>query len=582
MKGVPADYLELEWSESDGDEIVFGDDDSDRDEIPKLVEPPAPVAPKVKKPEEDNKIPAGARISAELQEDFRVAVARGNVELARELISRGLDVNMECQKNRSALVQACNNGILDMVQMLIDHGADVNISKGITTPLLAVCSSRSDSEATLVACAEVLLKHGAEPDLAARDGATPIMLAARQGRCQLIELLLDRGANAKRQDSRGWTAVSWAAAGGQGRAARLLLMKVPFDLASLVTFDGQMPSDLAHRKGYKTLSVVLSKFETEFMKQGLEGARSLKEEGPWNACRSSGNYREAYGDVALVLAAIGAEERLPLFVQHGVSFKEMLQLDEEALCKMGIESEEERTKIIAGLESTRRFQKKAKSTDVDYELETFLLGVGMVELVETLREHGVSNLERLLKLDEEGLERAGITKVGLRSRLAAAIRRTHQLPWHKRSIPDLRKSATISCPEALSVVTAVRKHLGHMEVSLSHLENHLSKKPKDLELGRDYCSARHLREELREAHEALCLLSTQMQRVDQLVAKLQDKGCIQWEPQWPPLPVEVKRSKLSAWVPLCFFFTALWACKIALGRHSHWPRLPGLFMHRNM
>ncbi|KAL3204564.1 hypothetical protein MRX96_011565 [Rhipicephalus microplus] len=543
MKGVPADYLELEWSESDGDEIVFGDDDSDRDEIPKLVE--------VKKPEEDNKIPAGARISAELQEDFRVAVARGNVELARELISRGLDVNMECQKNRSALVQACNNGILDMVQMLIDHGADVNISKGITTPLLAVCSSRSDSEATLVACAEVLLKHGAEPDLAARDGATPIMLAARQGRCQLIELLLDRGANAKRQDSRGWTPL-----GGQGRAARLLLMKVPFDLASLVTFDGQMPSDLAHRKGYKTLSVVLSKFETEFMKQGLEGARSLKEEGPWNACRSSGNYREAYGDVALVLAAIGAEERLPLFVQHGVSFKEMLQLDEEALCKMGIESEEERTKIIAGLESTRRFQKKAKSTDVDYELETFLLGVGMVELVETLREHGVSNLERLLKLDEEGLERAGITKVGLRSRLAAAIRRTHQLPWHKRSIPDLRKSATISCPEALSVVTAVRKHLGHMEVSLSHLENHLSKKPKDLELGRDYCSARHLREELREAHEALCLLSTQMQRVDQLVAK--DKGCIQWEPQWPPLPVE------------------------ALGRHSHWPRLPGLFMHRNM
>ncbi|KAL1445975.1 hypothetical protein MTO96_044728 [Rhipicephalus appendiculatus] len=325
------------------------------------------------------------------------------------------------------------------------------------------------------------------------------MLAAREGYCQLIELLLDRGADAKCLDGQGWTSLSWAAYAGQGRAARFLLMKVPFDLVSLVTLDGQMPSDLANSQGYHKLSQVLSKFETEFReKQGQGDAQSLEAEGPWNASQASRKYQEAYGDVALVLAAIGAEERLPLFVEHGVCFREMLNLDDEALCKMGIESKEERSKIIAGVESTRRFQ-----------------------IV-----------------------------------------------------------ATSPCPEAVSVVTTLRQHLGHLEVSVSHLGNHLSKKPEDLQLGRDFCSTRHLRKELREAHEALCLLSTQMQRLDQLAAKVE--GCIEYEPQWPPLPVEVKRNKRLAWVPLCLLFTALWACKMAVGQLGHWPRLPGWFLHRNM
>lgn len=48
--------------------------------------------------------------------------------------------------------------------------------------------------------------------------------------------------------------LSWAAYSGQGRAARFLLMKVPFDLVSLVTLDGQMPSDLASSQGYHKVS----------------------------------------------------------------------------------------------------------------------------------------------------------------------------------------------------------------------------------------------------------------------------------------------------------------------------------------
>lgn len=39
---------------------------------------------------------------------------------------------------------------------------------GFATPLMAVCGSQKGTEAALVTCAEVLLKHGADPDLADR------------------------------------------------------------------------------------------------------------------------------------------------------------------------------------------------------------------------------------------------------------------------------------------------------------------------------------------------------------------------------------------------------------------------------
>ncbi|XP_075552363.1 ankyrin repeat, SAM and basic leucine zipper domain-containing protein 1-like isoform X2 [Dermacentor variabilis] len=553
-------------------------------QIPRTVgiDAPAPALHDVKKLEKDEESSVVPRTSPELQEDFRMAVTRGNVELARNLIAQGLNVNREYRCNWSALVQAGYSGCAEMVQLLIDHGADVNAAKGFATPLMAVCGSQKGTEAALVTCAEVLLKHGAEPDLADRDGVTPLMLAAREGYCQLIELLLDRGVDAKRLDSQGWTSLSWAAFAGQGRAARFLLMKVPFDMVSLVTLDGQMPSDLALSQGYHKLSQILSKFETESRQKHNDGdVSSLNSAQPWTISQSTRKYQDAFGDVALVLAAIGAEERLPLFQEHGVTFQEMLNLDEEALCKMGIESEEERAKIIAGVESTRRFQIVSSSSgvNVDYALESFLSAVDTVELGDTLREHGVSTLDTLLKLDEQGLERAGITQVGSRARLAAAIRRAHQLPWHKSSIPDFRKSATITCPEAVSVVSTLRQHLGHLEVSVSHLGNHLTKRPQDLQLGRDLCSTRHLRKELREAHEALCSLAMQMRKLDQLAAKVE--GCVEYQPQWPPLPAEVKRSKHLVWLPLCLLFTTLWTCKF-VGRLGHWPLLPGWSLHRTV
>ncbi|XP_077486861.1 ankyrin repeat, SAM and basic leucine zipper domain-containing protein 1-like isoform X2 [Amblyomma americanum] len=460
-----------------------------------------------------------------------------------------------------------------MVRLLLDNGADANFNKGLVTPLMAVCSCRNRDEAALVTCAKILLKHGASPDFADRNGVTPLMLAAREGHCQLLELLLDQGANSRCMDSQGWSALSWAAYGGQGRAARLLLQKVPADVLTLATLDGQMPSDLALSQGYCTLSQILCRFEAEQLKQsGDRSTSDLDMREPWFVSQPSRKFQNAFGDVALVLAAAGVEQWLPLLQEHGIGFQEMLNLDDKALLEMGVKLADERARILAAVESTRLFQTTGAqpSATIDYGMESFLSALDMVELADTLRDHNVATLGALLRLDEAGLERAGIEQVGTRTRLAAAIRRAHQLPWHKSSVTDVRKATAITCPGAVSVVSTVRQHLGHLEVSMSHLRQHLSRRPEDLQLGRDLCSIRHLRDELRKAHEALHALATQLNEVDQLAAQVE--GHVEYQPQWPPLPARAKQSRHSLWLPLCLLATTLWACKAA-GVLGQWPLL---------
>lgn len=54
-----------------------------------------------------------------------IAAGRGLTPFVREFITRGADVNAEDLDNWTALLYAAKNGHLDIVQMLLEHDADV-------------------------------------------------------------------------------------------------------------------------------------------------------------------------------------------------------------------------------------------------------------------------------------------------------------------------------------------------------------------------------------------------------------------------------------------------------------------------
>jgi len=70
--------------------------------------------------------------------------AAGGVEVARLLIAAGADVNRNCEHGRTALQMAAAWGHLDMVQFLIENGADPTIrdDEGMTPADIASRSKR--------------------------------------------------------------------------------------------------------------------------------------------------------------------------------------------------------------------------------------------------------------------------------------------------------------------------------------------------------------------------------------------------------------------------------------------------------
>ena len=105
----------------------------------------------------------------------------GSVERVRELIDRGADVNVTNHKGQTALHCAAKAGFVDIVELLLAHGAIVDAADAKEeTPLATALRSTAKDKARLLAVVAVLLEAGADRHHADQQGRTPAEIASRK------------------------------------------------------------------------------------------------------------------------------------------------------------------------------------------------------------------------------------------------------------------------------------------------------------------------------------------------------------------------------------------------------------------
>jgi ankyrin repeat protein len=180
------------------------------------------------------------------------AIERNQTTMVMLLLDSGASVNSLCGIDSSkALHKAAANGMWHMVTILLKHGAAVDASSGLGTPLQlsAWVGSVKCAEALLAAGAnpnakcekalqsalgiaafisyrkvvKLLLEYGASVNQADGVGQTPLIQAAKKGHFDICKDLLDHHADTNAQCASGFNAVVRAAQRGHEGIVNLLL-----------------------------------------------------------------------------------------------------------------------------------------------------------------------------------------------------------------------------------------------------------------------------------------------------------------------------------------------------------------------
>ena len=141
-----------------------------------------------------------------------------NKRVAAYLVAQpALDIDAANPDGENALMMAALRGHLDLVQQLIQRGAQVN--KPGWAPLHYAATYSGESALAIV---RLLLEHHAYVDAESPNGSTPLMMAAQYGTEPVVQLLLEEGAQAQQKNQLGLTAIDFARKAGREYLAQLI------------------------------------------------------------------------------------------------------------------------------------------------------------------------------------------------------------------------------------------------------------------------------------------------------------------------------------------------------------------------
>jgi ankyrin repeat protein len=158
---------------------------------------------------------------------LQVAAIGGHVEIVRALLEAGANPDLQDADSQTALMHAICAPAQDIVDTLLDAGARADLEDWI-----ALDFAVRFGELPMV---KRLLELGAPPNRCDKEsGMTVLMEAVMRGNVEMVEALLDAGANRELKNTSGQTAAAFAAYAKNHALLELLRGETPSDGSELI------------------------------------------------------------------------------------------------------------------------------------------------------------------------------------------------------------------------------------------------------------------------------------------------------------------------------------------------------------
>lgn len=339
---------------------------------------------------------------------FYQALKNHEIDTLRQMIKEGFNVDQQLAGGWSALLHACSMGSLPIVTLLVQENANVNFTKELFSPLMALCKSNVAVEDELLKCLNVLLDHGATVDAMDRHACTALMNASGAGYTLLVKRLIEAKCDLNIQDSEGWSALFHAVDKERECVVKLLVE----EKARLDLIDRRRRSafDLAMIKGLDHLGkLVCSKKE-----------------------------------------------------------KRRLLEDEKNVCIKDVKVVKD---IVENLFNQLPAQDKESVSGFSSEVEKLLWSMGQRHYIKSFEQNSIQ-LNEFLLINNERLKELGVRFSAHRQRILNSIRKFHLHPWHKSSLGMKPTNHQMNIDDGVKLMCNATKHFHVLNATVNYVSKY--------------------------------------------------------------------------------------------------------------
>ncbi|MBP6122401.1 MULTISPECIES: ankyrin repeat domain-containing protein [Providencia] len=191
-----------------------------------------------------------------LSQEFLSAAEQGQLEILKDCLGKGVDINVTNRQGRTAIVNASLNKHYECVSFLINAGADINKQdQTCFNPFLLSCLN---NDLTLL---RIVLPANPDLDVLSRFGGIGITPASEKGHVEIVRELLEKTEiNVNHTNFVGWTPLLEAIVLNDGGEKQQQIVKLLLDHGAnphMTDKYGKKPLELAREKGYNEIAELL-------------------------------------------------------------------------------------------------------------------------------------------------------------------------------------------------------------------------------------------------------------------------------------------------------------------------------------